>query len=470
MSFWYAAQAAVGDTNSVAIQLFKAFAGKYERLTTFWANKCIALFQGGVSTASSLGPIVVSNKALTSNVATLTTSSAHGLTAGQVVAVQLSPPDASFDGTYTVASTPTSTTFTYAKTATNVTSVSSGGAVAIDNYFFSCTFSDLYLNGYRVAALDTLAVNAANTGSVFTNLYTRNGPVGPAEAATGPALKVESCDEITFNQVNVESANFTGTAGVLVNGSQAVFNGLHFEGDTFSSSGAAPLIVYGSGKAIVNGMTVHNSTFPSGGADSIVQGGATADVIVDGMRWGNGNTVAASTLTLVKDQDGTGSFHLRGADTPGAFTGFVAGAPAIVDINRSPVAVAYNSGGLSITTTNTALTWDSETLDTHGMHSTSTNTERLTCVVPGVYALTAHLACADAASTTSTAAKLNVNGSSVAVSNHIFQNTANYTIELNKPVRLNVGDYVTVSVVRVGGGSDGAISGTDSYLSAHLVG
>jgi hypothetical protein len=62
----------------------------------------------------------VSNKALTTNVATLTTSSAHGFAAGMEVVI--TGVDAVFNGTYTIATVPTTTTFTYAKTNANVTS------------------------------------------------------------------------------------------------------------------------------------------------------------------------------------------------------------------------------------------------------------------------------------------------------------------------------------------------------------
>jgi hypothetical protein len=62
----------------------------------------------------------VTNKALTSNVATLTTALAHTYRAGDVVVV--SGVDATFNGTYSIIAVPTSTTFTYAKTNANVTS------------------------------------------------------------------------------------------------------------------------------------------------------------------------------------------------------------------------------------------------------------------------------------------------------------------------------------------------------------
>ena len=64
--------------------------------------------------------VSISNKALTSNVATLTTSAAHGLSVGMQITI--SGVDATFNGEYRITGVPSTTTFTYAKTATNVTS------------------------------------------------------------------------------------------------------------------------------------------------------------------------------------------------------------------------------------------------------------------------------------------------------------------------------------------------------------
>lgn len=61
----------------------------------------------------------VSNKELTSNVATLTTSSAHSFSVGDKVLI--TGVDNTFNGTYVITST-TSTTFSYSKTADNVSS------------------------------------------------------------------------------------------------------------------------------------------------------------------------------------------------------------------------------------------------------------------------------------------------------------------------------------------------------------
>ena len=64
--------------------------------------------------------VSISNKALTSNVATLTTTAVHGLCTGMEIVI--TGVDATFNGTYTITGVPTTTTFTYAKTASNVAS------------------------------------------------------------------------------------------------------------------------------------------------------------------------------------------------------------------------------------------------------------------------------------------------------------------------------------------------------------
>jgi hypothetical protein len=71
--------------------------------------------------------VSITTKALTSNVATLTTSVDHGLSIGMQITV--SGVDATFNGEYRITTIPTSTTLTYAKTASNVspTAVSPAG-------------------------------------------------------------------------------------------------------------------------------------------------------------------------------------------------------------------------------------------------------------------------------------------------------------------------------------------------------
>lgn len=72
----------------------------------------------------------ITNKALTSNVATLTTSAAHGLVAGDEIWIE--GVDSVFDGEYTVTSV-TTTTFSYAKTNADVASTVVSSALAVVN-------------------------------------------------------------------------------------------------------------------------------------------------------------------------------------------------------------------------------------------------------------------------------------------------------------------------------------------------
>jgi hypothetical protein len=77
----------------------------------------------------------VAHKSLTSNIAKIETTVSHGLRAGDVVVI--TGVDATFNGTYTIATanvnttdpTLASRTFTYAKTATNVTRVAASGSL-----------------------------------------------------------------------------------------------------------------------------------------------------------------------------------------------------------------------------------------------------------------------------------------------------------------------------------------------------
>jgi hypothetical protein len=64
--------------------------------------------------------VSITNKALTSDVATLTTSAVHGLSVGMQITI--TGVDATFNGEYRITGVPTTTTLTYAKTAADVAS------------------------------------------------------------------------------------------------------------------------------------------------------------------------------------------------------------------------------------------------------------------------------------------------------------------------------------------------------------
>jgi hypothetical protein len=73
------------------------------------------------------------NAVLTSNVVTLTTRYAHGFSVGDVVDVA-DMATATYNGTYTITAVPTTTTFRYAKTNTDITTaVTTVGSVVLGN-------------------------------------------------------------------------------------------------------------------------------------------------------------------------------------------------------------------------------------------------------------------------------------------------------------------------------------------------
>jgi N4-gp56 family major capsid protein len=83
----------------------------------------------GIATSTT-----ITNVALTSNVVTITTAVAHGLGTGQIVTVAATT-NTAVNGTYTIASVPSTTTFTYALTASNITSVADTGTVTFTNNY-----------------------------------------------------------------------------------------------------------------------------------------------------------------------------------------------------------------------------------------------------------------------------------------------------------------------------------------------
>ena len=114
-----------------------AFAGETDRLVF-------------VTTALNRGTIT--NKQLTSNVATLTTASAHGLTVSDSIWVE--GVDNTFNGQYTVTAT-TTTTLSYTKAATNVASTAVTAATALVN--------------------ETGSINIESSGTKMTDGYIQTG-------------------------------------------------------------------------------------------------------------------------------------------------------------------------------------------------------------------------------------------------------------------------------------------------------
>jgi hypothetical protein len=115
----------------------------------------------------------ISNKALTSNIATLTTSATHGFAVGDIAVV--TGVDATFNGTHYVTGVPTTTTFTFAKTNANVTSAVATGSVSVSGQRrFAAVARDAsdgvikFLS--NVTTKPTSTINFAEAGSTYSDI------------------------------------------------------------------------------------------------------------------------------------------------------------------------------------------------------------------------------------------------------------------------------------------------------------
>ena len=168
----------------------------------------------------------VNNKALASNVATLTTATAHSLAIGDIVVV--GGVDATFNGTHVVASVPTSTTFTYAKEATNVTSaaVSPVGttSAATKRRFAGIVrdASDGVIKAFKDATTKpSSSVNFSESGLAFADM--RVAAITASSATIGSVTNTEigylagassaiqtQINTLSTNKANLASPTFTG--------------------------------------------------------------------------------------------------------------------------------------------------------------------------------------------------------------------------------------------------------------------
>jgi hypothetical protein len=181
----------------------------------------------------------ISNKALTTNVATLTTPTAHGFAIGDVVTI--GGVDTTFDGTYVVASIPTTTTFTYALTAANVTSaavspagiisdIASLSGVAINNKYKKNTVATLTTSSsHGLAVGDTVQIAIGDTsiqgrftvtGVPSATLFTvLAGGADIASAACGGAFGKVGIPLTTLYTVPATTSTVVSTLSIANRGS-----------------------------------------------------------------------------------------------------------------------------------------------------------------------------------------------------------------------------------------------------------
>jgi hypothetical protein len=150
-----------------------AFAGETDRLVF-------------VTTAVNRGTIT--NKELTSNVATLTTSAAHNLEVSDSIWVE--GVDATFNGQYTVTAA-TTTTFSYTKAATNVASTAVSSATALVN--------------------ETGTINIESSGAKMTDGYIQTGYIRYNTLEPKNFKRLLGRGEFTFGSMTLNTVSADGT-------------------------------------------------------------------------------------------------------------------------------------------------------------------------------------------------------------------------------------------------------------------
>jgi hypothetical protein len=196
-----------------------------------WSNSFGELGVTGDLTVGVKNSRDVNNKALASNVATLTTSTAHGFTIGESVVV--TGVDSTFNGTYTITATPSTTTFSYAKTATNVVStvVTPVGNATINYpngelYVGNNAREDATLLGTNVvnvitkALTNNVALMTTETNHGFSPFQFVTIDLTPPDAAFDGTYEITSCPtafQFTFAKTtgNISSQATLGTAEAL---------------------------------------------------------------------------------------------------------------------------------------------------------------------------------------------------------------------------------------------------------------
>ena len=150
----------------------------------------------------------VTNKQLSSNVVTLTTSAAHNLIIGQTV--QVENVDSTLNGTYEVSSIPTSTSFTYDLTGTNIASTPvSNVTLSVTNKAYTAGIATLTTSASHGLAVGNV-VTVAGVDSTSANELTFNGTYSVASVPTATTFTYS-----TYALNKITSVAASGTATIV---------------------------------------------------------------------------------------------------------------------------------------------------------------------------------------------------------------------------------------------------------------
>jgi len=189
---------------------------------------------GEYSVPVTISTATITARALTDNVATITTAAAHNFLVGDRVTIAgIAAPNTALNGTYAITTVPSATTFTYAKTNANIASASgSGTADAVTRRKFAGVVrdaSDTTMKFFQDAtAKPTSTVNFAEAGLTYADIQvdditadqitaTGNTSVGGTLTSTG-LITANGGLTVASGQTLTSSGTMTVTGGAAFSG------------------------------------------------------------------------------------------------------------------------------------------------------------------------------------------------------------------------------------------------------------
>ena len=196
---------------------------------------------GEYSTTVTISTATVNNKALTSNVATLTTAAAHNFLVGDRITI--AGVDATFNGTYALTAIPTATTFSYAKTASNVTSAAaSGTADAVTRREYAGAVRDATDGVFKffqdAITKPSSTVNFAEAGLTYADIRVDDITADQITATGNLAIATDkltvdaSTGAVGMSGALTTTGLITANGGLTTSGTLTVSGGAAFTGTT----------------------------------------------------------------------------------------------------------------------------------------------------------------------------------------------------------------------------------------------
>jgi hypothetical protein len=286
----YTARASADGKNTVYRQDYEPTGGTYV-LGDVWFDTDDSNKIYRYSTATTA---TVTNKSLTSNVATLTVSSAHTFVVGESITV--TGVDATFNGTHTVTSTPTALTVRYVLTAANVVSTVSSGSITNTAGWKGFALGDgalLNISANKITAgtIDASVITVSNLDAGNITTGTISGRAITGATITGSTFQLSAgaqgglftlTNTLLYNSPSLtwgptaspyfEIYQFAGGSGTVINANGQSNDGvLYIKGvASIELQGPDTKVIYTGGysqNGLKNIKGTSTAGTPSGGAD-----------------------------------------------------------------------------------------------------------------------------------------------------------------------------------------------------------